>query len=194
MTNKIVLLSELKDSKYRILSPTVGSYSAAPQNGAALIGGSFAGKLKVRNIIYNLHIPDETYGTVIVNPELDKVAQVEYGQELFSLNPEKTLVDTEQQHIAESGGHTAGQEEGFVIAAHTDGIFYRKPSPDAPAFIEVGDRIEKGKTLGLIEVMKSFNYVLFNGTDTSDTGTISKIYVKDSQEVKSGEPLMLIKD
>jgi acetyl-CoA carboxylase biotin carboxyl carrier protein len=78
------------------------------------------------------------------------------------------------------------------VKAFTTGIFYAKPSPDAPSFVTVGQEIEKGKALGLIEVMKTFNHIIFQGTDDSSTGTIKKIYVKDSQEVKVGQPLFLI--
>ena len=83
-------------------------------------------------------------------------------------------------------------EEGYVISAFTTGIFYRKPSPDASPYVSVGQKIEKGNILGLIEVMKTFNHIIFQGTDTSDSGKIKKIYVEDSEEVKLGQSLFLI--
>jgi biotin carboxyl carrier protein len=58
----------------------------------------------------------------------------------------------------------------------------------------MGQEIEKGKALGLIEVMKTFNHIIFQGTGKSNQGKIKKIYVKDSQEVKQGEPLFLIEE
>jgi acetyl-CoA carboxylase biotin carboxyl carrier protein len=88
-------------------------------------------------------------------------------------------------------GETA--EEGHVITAFTTGIFYRKSSPDAPPYVEEGETVEKGKVLGLIEVMKTFNHIIFTGTDSSNSGKIKKIFVKDSQEVKLNQPLFLIK-
>jgi len=193
-TNKIEALSESSESQYCILSPAVGYYSLSPERGAVLIGGSFIGKLRILNSVYELYIPDDVYGSVIPNPELDKITKVEYGQELFRLNPEKGLADTEKQHLKEIKEHSGEHEEGFLITAFTDGIFYSKPSPDAPSYVEVGDKIEKGKTIGLIEVMKSFNHIIFKGTDTSTTGTILKIFVGDSEEVKTGQPLILIGD
>jgi biotin carboxyl carrier protein len=83
-------------------------------------------------------------------------------------------------------------EEGYVVKAFTTGIFYAKPSPDSPPFVTQGQDIEKGKALGLIEVMKTFNHIVFQGTDKSDTGRIKKILVNDAQEVKLGQPLFLI--
>ena len=192
--NRIETLSERKESQYLVKSPAVGHYSLAPGKGAVLIGGSFVGKLRILNSVYDLYIPDDVYGSVMPNPQLDRITKVEYGQELFRLNPEKGLAETEKRHLEEMKEHSTEQEGGFLITAFTDGIFYRKPSPDAPSYVEVGDKIEKGKTIGLIEVMKSFNHVIFKGTDTSATGTILKIYVDDSEEVKTGQALILIGD
>ena len=189
---KMFALVESKESQYRILSPAVGLYSHAPRKDEFLIGGAFIGKLTILNAVYDLHIPDNIYGSVVPNKQLDKITRVEYGQELFCLNPERGLQETETRHMAAMKEHSGEVGEGFVIAAFTDGIFYRKPSPDAPAYVEVGDKIEKGKTIGLIEVMKSFNHIIFKGTDTSDSGTVTKILVGDGAEVRSGQPLMLI--
>ncbi len=189
-------LIEEKETQQRILAPVSGYYSERPQNGAFLIGGSFIGKLKVLNTYYEVHLPAEIYGQVWADDRIDHIVPVEFGQELFRLNPEKTLFDkhirvTEvESKLKEKDAEVP--EEGFVITAFTTGIFYAKPSPDAPAFVTLGQEIEKGKAVGLIEVMKTFNHIIFHGTGTSEKGKIKKIYVKDSQEVKLGEPLFLI--
>lgn len=190
----IKALTERAGSQFVVKSPAVGLYWNSPDEGTVLIGGSFAGKLQILNSVYELHIPDDVFGIVVPSEQLDRVTKVEYGQELFRLNPQESLVDVEKHHLAEVGAHHEEQGNGFVITAFTDGIFYRRPSPDAPPYVKVGDRIEKGKTLGLIEVMKSFNHIIFKGTDKSDVGIVEKVYIDDSAEVKSGEPLFLISD
>ncbi len=187
-------LSEIKDSQHLILSPAVGHYSTGPEPGVFLTGGSFIGKLKVLNTTYDLYLPDDIYGQVVINEEKDNIIPVEYGEELFRLNPEKSLVDSETsmtrpEAISED---RKVSEEGYVVRAFTTGIFYAKPSPDSPPFVSQGQEIEKGKALGLIEVMKTFNQIIFQGTDKSDTGRIKKILVNDAQEVKLGQPLFLI--
>jgi biotin carboxyl carrier protein len=195
---KLHIMSELKEDQQRILAPAPGYYSERPQIGAFLIGGSFVGKLKILNQYYDLHLPEDVYGQVWAEEKTDLVIPVEYGQELFRLNPERSLFDkritlTEvESKIKEAD--TGIPEEGFVITAFTNGIFYAKPSPDAPSFVSIGQEIEKGKALGLIEVMKTFNHIIFQGTGKSNKGKIKKIYVKDSQEVKQGEPLFLIEE
>jgi acetyl-CoA carboxylase biotin carboxyl carrier protein len=67
------------------------------------------------------------------------------------------------------------------------GTFYRKPSPDKPAFVEVGDTISKGDVLCVIEAMK-----LFNDIESEVSGKIIKVLVEDSSPVEFDQPLFLI--
>jgi acetyl-CoA carboxylase biotin carboxyl carrier protein len=193
-TKSLQPLSEIKNSQHLILSPAVGYYSTGPKPGSFLTRGSFIGKLKVLNTFYHLYLPDDIYGQVVIDEEKDNIIPIEYGQELFRLNPEKDFVGSGKQPTGPDPGteEVDTSEEGYVVTAFTTGIFYARPSPDSPPFVTLDQEIEKGKALGLIEVMKTFNHIIFQGTDDSDTGRIKKIYVKDSQEVKLGQPLFLI--
>jgi len=67
------------------------------------------------------------------------------------------------------------------------GTFYRKPSPDKPSFVEVGDSISEGSVLCVIEAMK-----LFNEIESDISGTIVKVLVEDSTPVEFDQPLFLI--
>lgn len=184
-------LVEFKDDRNLVLAPTVGYYSAWPRPGAFLAGGCFIGSFKVLGTTYDLYLPEGFYGRVEINEERDIAFPVEYGQELFRLNPDKNFAGPEKKTTG-AGANSDPAETGFMITAFTTGIFYAKPSPDAPPFVTEGQTVEKGKALGLIEVMKTFNHIIFHGTDKSTTGVIKKAYVKDSQEVKLGQPLFLI--
>jgi len=188
----LVVLTESENSQHRILSPAVGIYYSFPEKGTFLSAGSSIGKLRVFNTVYDLFIPDGVLGEVIFQGERDKVITVAYGQELFRLNPEKGLSDLEEKIDEIKSTDKEKHEEGHLITAFTTGIFYRKSSPDAPPYVEEGQMVEKGKVLGLIEVMKTFNQIVFTGTDSSDTGKIKKILAKDSQEVKLNQALFLI--
>jgi|SRR3954467_11298077 len=67
------------------------------------------------------------------------------------------------------------------------GTFYRSSSPDKPAFVGVGDEIEPGKTVCIIEAMK-----LFNEIESDIKGKIVKILVNDATPVEYDQPLFLV--
>lgn len=67
------------------------------------------------------------------------------------------------------------------------GTFYRSPGPDKPPFINVGDKIEKGKVICIIEAMK-----LFNEIEAEVSGTVVKFLINDASPVEYDQPLLLI--
>jgi acetyl-CoA carboxylase biotin carboxyl carrier protein len=64
------------------------------------------------------------------------------------------------------------------------GNFYRSSSPDKDPFVQVGDRVEVGQTLCILEAMK-----LFNEFKSDHAGTVRKVLVEDAQPVEFGQPL-----
>ena len=80
----------------------------------------------------------------------------------------------------------AGPHPGTVTSPMV-GTAYRKPSPDAKSFVEVGSRVEVGDKLLLIEAMKTFNEIV-----ATHAGTVTAIFVEDGQPVEYGEPLLVI--
>lgn len=67
------------------------------------------------------------------------------------------------------------------------GTFYRKAAPDKPSFVEVGDSIQKGDTVCVIEAMK-----LFNEIEAEVSGKIVKVLVDDNSPVEYDQPLFLV--
>lgn len=67
------------------------------------------------------------------------------------------------------------------------GTFYRKPSPDKPMFVEVGDTVATDSVVCIIEAMK-----LFNEIESEVSGKIVKILVEDGTPVEFGQPLFLV--
>lgn len=74
-----------------------------------------------------------------------------------------------------------------TIKAPMVGTFYRKPSPDKPAFVNVGDEIEKGQVICIIEAMK-----LFNEIEAEISGKVVKILEEDATPVQFDQPLFVI--
>ena len=186
------VITESNNSQVKVLSPSVGLCSLNPEHNAYLSAGAFIGKLKILNTNINLYLPADVFGKVLIEEERDKLFQVEYKQELFRLSPENIQANNELKKVQAKTKDKNGLENGYLITAFTTGIFYRRSSPDEPSYVKEGQKIEKGKILGLIEVMKTFNHIVFQGTDNSDSGVIKKILCEDAQEVKLGERLFVI--
>jgi acetyl-CoA carboxylase biotin carboxyl carrier protein len=75
----------------------------------------------------------------------------------------------------------------ITIKSPIIGTFYRKPSPDKPLFVEVGQTIAEGDVLCIIEAMK-----LFNEIESEVSGKVVKILVDDSSPVEFDQPLFLV--
>ena len=75
----------------------------------------------------------------------------------------------------------------ITIKSPIIGTFYRKPSPDKPTFVEVGDSVKEGDVLCIIEAMK-----LFNEIESEVSGKIVKVLVDDSSPVEFDQPLYLV--
>ncbi|MFC2086450.1 acetyl-CoA carboxylase biotin carboxyl carrier protein [Bacteroidota bacterium] len=78
--------------------------------------------------------------------------------------------------------------EGYItVKSPMVGIFYRKPAPENPPYVNVGDIIKKGSVVCLIEAMK-----LFNEIESDVSGKIVKTMVDDGTPVEYDQPLFLI--
>ncbi len=89
--------------------------------------------------------------------------------------------------MASSETVPAAAPKGHVITSPIVGTFYRASSPANKPFVEVGNTVNEGDTLCVIEAMKILNQI------TSDkTGTVSKILVENGAPVEYGEPLFVI--
>ena len=80
------------------------------------------------------------------------------------------------------------EENLHIITSPIVGTFYRSSSPTAEAFVRIGDVIDQGKTLCIIEAMK-----LMNEITAEVSGTIVKILVENGQPVEYGQPLFGVK-
>lgn len=75
----------------------------------------------------------------------------------------------------------------ITIKSPMIGTFYRRPTPDKPNFVEVGDEVNPGKVVCIIEAMK-----LFNEIESEVKGRIVKILVEDASPVEYDQPLFLV--
>lgn len=76
---------------------------------------------------------------------------------------------------------------GHIVRSPMVGTFYRTPSPDAKSFIEVGQKVNAGDTLCIVEAMKMMNQI-----EADKSGVVKAILVENGQPVEFDEPLVVI--
>ncbi|EAA2760780.1 acetyl-CoA carboxylase biotin carboxyl carrier protein [Salmonella enterica subsp. enterica] len=81
----------------------------------------------------------------------------------------------------------AAEISGHIVRSPMVGTFYRTPSPEAKAFIEVGQKVNVGDTLCIVEAMKMMNQI-----EADKAGTVKAILVESGQPVEFDEPLVVI--
>jgi acetyl-CoA carboxylase biotin carboxyl carrier protein len=78
-------------------------------------------------------------------------------------------------------------EEGFLITAPMVGTFYAASSPGAAPYVQVGDRVNEGDTLCIIEAMKMMNQI-----EADVSGVVKSIRVQNGEPVEYGQTLIVI--
>ena len=81
-----------------------------------------------------------------------------------------------------------GMPEGEILRSPMVGTYYSSPSPDADAFVSLGQKVTEGETLCIIEAMKMFNQI-----EAESNGTIVAILAESGQPVEFDQPLFVIR-
>ena len=118
-------------------------------------------------------------------------ADTTYIQQMPALAPQVASAPVAAPQVtsapAEASLETAEDTNYITVKSPIIGTFYRKSSPDQPAFVEVGDTIKEGDVLCIIEAMK-----LFNEIESEVSGKIIKFLVDDAKPVEFDQPLFLV--
>ncbi len=126
-----------------------------------------------------------------VTEENDKVRIVNKVQTVAVAAPVAAPVAVAAAPAAPAASEAAPAAEpvvqGTTVTSPMVGTFYRAPNPGAEPFVKVGDHVEAGQTLGIIEAMK-----LLNEIEAETSGTIKEICVENAQPVEFGQPLFII--
>ena len=118
-------------------------------------------------------------------------ADTTYIQQMPALAPQVASAPVAAPQVASAPAEvsleTAEDTNYITVKSPIIGTFYRKSSPDQPAFVEVGDTIKEGDVLCIIEAMK-----LFNEIESEVSGKIIKFLVDDATPVEFDQPLFLV--
>ncbi len=101
--------------------------------------------------------------------------------------PEQVIAAAPPVAIEEKAPEKIVAEETEEISAPMVGTFYKSPSPDADAFVKVGDAVDEGTVVCIIEAMKVMNQI-----KAEKSGVIQRILVEDASPVEFGQGLFVI--
>src|SRR5882672_11458831 len=88
---------------------------------------------------------------------------------------------------APAAAEASAEPEGHVVKSPMVGTFYRSSAPGSKPFVEIGQNINAGETLCIIEAMK-----LLNEIEADQSGVVKKVLVENGQPVEYGQPLFII--
>lgn len=115
-----------------------------------------------------------------------KLQPIQYAQQTEEVSCTEEIV---QQKAILNKNEADGleQKKGKIVTAPLVGTFYAAPAEDEEPFVKVGDRVEKGQIVAIIEAMK-----LMNEIESDFEGTVTEIFVENGQSVEYGQPLFAV--
>jgi len=173
-----------------VLAPAVGFWLDAPVVGSLVIPGGVVGELEVLGVRHRLRAPEGAAGIVLQGegPRLAARA-VQWGDVLMRLDPEASPATVALGGAAKG---EASDEAGQVFRSPISGRYYARARPGAPRFVSVGDVIQTGQTVALLEVMKTFNRVTYGGAGLPERVRVLAIGPEDEADVDEGDVLLRV--
>ena len=101
--------------------------------------------------------------------------------------PSKQGIAATQSSNSEASSKPARSQNAYEILSPMVGTFYRRPNPDSPPFVEVGDNVDKNTPVCIVEVMK-----LLNTIAAARQGRVAEICVADGATIEAGQTLMVL--
>jgi acetyl-CoA carboxylase biotin carboxyl carrier protein len=179
---------------FLVRSPAVGVVDGRPDRGVYLNPMRGFLTLTVLNRRHVVLLPRKVEGRVVETFIDDTYTPVGFNQPLFRLS--QVAMDATREAgaaAAGAGGRAELDADLIAVQAPSEGVFYRRPGPDSPPYVEEGSEVSSGSVLGLVEVMKSFNQISYGGPGLPERGRVERVLAEDSAEVSFGQTLFLIR-
>lgn len=167
---------EKRGGKTALLSPTVGLAKILVQNGQPLGGGQIVFELWRLDTCFLAQLPQGLFGLAL-HLQQDEQFFVAFHDVVIEVEHSAWSTDEPSLTPEES------QQGGVPILSPMDGMFYLSPSPTDAPFVKVGDSLVPGQTIGLIEVMKSFYPLKYQGALPT---IVLAIHLSNASPVKTG--------
>jgi acetyl-CoA carboxylase biotin carboxyl carrier protein len=170
-----------------VRAPAVGLWRGGPRPGTVVRAGDEIGELEILGVLHRLVAPPQAVGAVVDDgrPSRAPIA-VDFGAMLFRLDAiEATAAAT---HEAKDPATTGA----LVFRTPLSGRFYARPAPDKPNFVAPGDVIAVGQTVGLLEVMKTFNRIIYGGEGLPARARVTRVVPENEADLDQGDPILEI--
>ena len=136
-----------------------------------------------------LTLEKEGYVEVATSAGEPPAASAPQAQESSGAGPAPVVADVAEEAAPATlvPSPEASADAPGVVRSPMVGIFYRSPDPESPPYVEVGQSVEVGDTIGLIEVMK-----MYTAVRAEVAGRVVEILAENAAQVESGQPLVRI--
>lgn len=173
-----------------LLAPTVGVFEPAVSEGDAVAAGGSVGTIEVLGVRRPLIVPEGAAGRVAtIAGEGRTRAPVQYGDVLLTVSTASFATATEDASRGE-----VGETGSLAFVAPMSGRFYSRPSPSEEPFVRAGDVVRHGQTVGLLEVMKTFNRLVYQGDGLPVQAKVARVVPSDGDDVVRGDVILALEN
>lgn len=172
-----------------LVAPSVGVFTPAVIEGELVSSGQVVGTLDVLGVLRELSVPEGVSGRVTRCAGGGRArVPVQYGDALLAISTAST-----GELVAATPAAVAGTEGAPSFVAPMSGRFYIRPSPTEAPFVSVGDTVQRGQTVGLLEVMKTFNRLVYQGDELLKEAKVVKIVPNEGDDVVRGDVILILR-
>jgi len=175
--------------------PSVGMFEPTLVPGIRVRAGDPIGWLDVLGVRHRVVAPAHTRGVVRAShADATGLVVAQHDTPLYALD-DRAADDAADPSAATAGSGASASAVAageLVFRAPTSGRYYGRPSPDKPAFVELGGELSTGATICLLEVMKTFNRVTYGGAGLPARAKVRSLLVADGADVNAGDPLIAL--
>lgn len=184
---ELTALARRRGDHIDVASPVVGLWRRAPEVGTVVIPGGRIGEIEVLGVVHLVRAPADVRGRVVeLCGERRGRRPVGYGEPLFVLDP---------RALGEIGAVDAAAAEetadgALLFRSPSSGRYYGRPAPEKPPFVEAGAEVAAGQTICLLEIMKTFNRVVYEGDGLPPRARVVRIVPADEEDLGAGDPIL----
>jgi biotin carboxyl carrier protein len=172
-----------------LLAPSVGVFTAVVAEGELVAAGQVVGTIDVLGVLHELAVPQGVAGRVAERVGGGRLrVPVQYGDTLLAISI------ASMRDIAEETSTISVDTRGALsFVAPMSGRFYSRPSPTEPPFVAAGDTVRHGQTVGLLEVMKTFNRLVYQGDALPEQAVVQEVAPKEGDDVVRGDVILALR-